>query len=132
MYKILFLVVLLFSASTATCAADAEYKVYFGLSKPNDGAVSLAEWETYEAEFANSFAGFNVAETIGYYKGAKERSRLITLIMDTCREPKLDAITREYAKRFQQESVLIVKTKIESWKGVSAEETTEYDDKCEG
>ncbi|UTW58383.1 DUF3574 domain-containing protein [Kordiimonas sp. SCSIO 12603] len=132
MRKILLVLMLLSAVSSSAFSKDFEYKIYFGLSKPDGGAVSLAEWQAYEAEFAKAFIGFNVAETVGYYKGAKERSRLITLIMDDCREAKLDETLKRYVVRFDQESVLVVKTKLESWKSVSKTTVTKLNDKCEG
>ncbi len=126
-----FLILLFLSVPfKAAIADDFEYKIYFGLSQ-KDGAVSLAEWEIFEAEFAKKFTGFNVASTVGYYKGSKERSRLITLIMDACREPKLEAAVQLYVKRFKQDSVLVVKTKLENWKAVTATSVMKLDDKCE-
>ena len=117
--------------SSVVFADDYEYQVYFGLSKA-DGAVSLAEWETFEASFAEAFAGFTVSSATGYYLSSKERSRVITLFMDECREPALEAQARKYAIEFQQQSVLITKKQLESWKSVGAQGTKELDDSCSG
>lgn len=116
--------------SSVVNAENFEYKVYFGLSK-NIGAVSLAEWEQYESNFAKHFTGFTVTSAVGYYKGAKERSRLITLLMDECREPLLTELVRTYTRQFNQDSVLVSKSELVNWELVGQTATTTMNDTCE-
>jgi hypothetical protein len=111
-------------------AADYQYKLYFGLSKPNGGSVSAAEWQAYEAEFAAAFPGFNVAETNGFYLRDKEGSRIITLFMDDCREPALRAMVQTYVRRFGQDSVLVAKSALEKWELVTPDGVAAMDDAC--
>lgn len=114
---------------TGAWAAEYEYKVYFGLSK-STGAVSLAEWEHYEAGFAKQFPGFTVTPATGFYKGAKERSRVITLLMNDCLEPTLKAEVQRYVKTFAQHSVLMSKTKLVSAVLVTAESEEALPNSC--
>ena len=128
MTKSLPLLLLLFFPSAAL-ANDFEYKIYFGLAQKT-GSVSLEEWDAYEKNFAESFAGFNAASTLGYYQGSRERAKLITLIMDECHEPKLHEQIRQYVKRFQQDSVLVTKTALSKWQLVESVKTVTMDDSC--
>lgn len=116
--------------AAAAVAEDFEYKLYFGLSKPAGGIISLAEWQAYEAEFSRSFAGFNVATTTGFYLTEKEESRIITLYMDDCREPILQAVVRSYVTRFGQDSVLVAKSPVTRWALLGNEQMTVMDDVC--
>lgn len=118
--------------TVATSAKNYEYKIYFGLSK-QDGAVSLAEWEAFEADFAEGFAGFTVNSATGYYLGSKERTRVITIYMDDCREPQLEGLVRKYVQRFGQDSVLVAKNELASWKLVKKTEANDevMNDTCE-
>ncbi len=122
----LLLVVML---GVAVQATDYEYKVYFGLSKQG-GAVSLAEWEQYEADFAKHFTGFTVTSAVGFYQGTKERSRVITLLMDECREPLLTREIRKYAVRFSQDSVLMSKTALVKAELVGTNSIQSLNDTC--
>lgn len=120
-----------FALCTAPVAAeDFQYQVYFGLSKPSGGAVSLEEWQAYETEFAKAFTGFNVDATLGYYQSSKERSRIITLFMDDCREPSLTHMVQTYVTRFGQDSALVVKSPIVRWTSVTANGQVNEDDSC--
>lgn len=117
--------------SVAATAEDYEYKVFFGLSKPGGGTVTVLEWRAYEADFARQFPGFNVAETAGFYLSEKESSRIITLYMDECRESQLRAAVRTYVTQFGQDSVLVAKTPVTRWELVEKASVTVMDDVCE-
>lgn len=110
-------------------AANYEYKVYFGLSK-SGGAVSLAEWEKYEAEFSENFPGFSVIPAVGFYKGTKERSRIVTLLMDECQEPSLTKEIRRYVHLFSQDSVLVSKSTLVSAEFIGAVGSKPLGDTC--
>jgi hypothetical protein len=60
--------------------------------------------------------GFNIVETTGYYKGQPERSKVVTIVFKDDKETmnKIKAIAQDYAKRFGQESVLVVTTDAEA------------------
>lgn len=127
--KRLILTAALFLFTLSAQAASFEYKIFFGLSKA-EGAVSLKEWEAYEAGFAKQFFGFTVTPATGFYKGAKERSRLITLYMDACREPELTAEIQRYVTAFGQDSVLLAKSRLESLDLVGATGSEPLVDSC--
>ena len=128
--RLIFAFVLSFLLASHAWATNYQYKLYFGLSKPDGGAVSMAEWEAYQVEFAKVFAGFNVAETTGFYLSIKERSRIITLFADDCREGELKAIVRTYVTRFGQDSVLVAKAPIENWELIKKDSTQVMHDSC--
>lgn len=114
----------------AAIAENFEYKVYFGLSK-KDGVVSQQEWLAYERDFAKQFTGFTVTAAEGYYLGTKEHTRVITLYMDDCREPKLEELVRSYVQKFEQDSVLVAKNELDSWKLVKKASVEPLQDTCE-
>ena len=104
--------------------ADDVYRVriFFGLSLPGGGGVSLNDWQAFEQrEIANVFDGFNVVDSTGYYKGKAERSKIVTVIVDSAGLAKAKSLARRYAKRFEQESVMIVKVPVLEWDFVEAE-----------
>ena len=90
--------------------------MFFGLSLPGGGAVSLNEWQKFEREeIAKTFEGFNVVDAKGYYKGEPERSKLVTLVLEEQDMAKAKALARLYAAKFQQDSVMIIKTPVVEW-----------------
>ncbi len=96
-------------------------RMFFGLSLPNGGAVSLNDWQRFQQEkIATTFEGFNVVDSTGYYKGKPERSKIVTVIVDEKGTQKAKDIAALYAKMFQQESVMIVKVHVLEWSFVEA------------
>ena len=78
----------------------------------------MQQWQEWERTvLANQLVGFNVVESTGYYKGLPERSKVVTVIVfknDKETMNKIKAIAQDYAKRFGQESVLVVTTDAEA------------------
>ncbi|BFM14765.1 hypothetical protein R50073_09480 [Maricurvus nonylphenolicus] len=90
--------------------------MFFGLSLPGGGAVSLAEWQSFQQEeIVKVFDGFNVVDSVGYYKGKPERSKIVTVIVESKDIAKANALASLYAKRFKQDSVMIVKVPVLEW-----------------
>jgi len=103
--------------------ADEVYRLrmFFGLSLPGGGAVSLNEWQEFEREkIAKTFEGFNVVDSTGYYKGKPERSKIVTVIVDENGIEKAHELARLYAKEFQQDSVMVVKAAVLEWNFIGA------------
>ena len=104
--------------ATASYAQDKRVRMFFGLSFPNGGGVSLQQWQEWERTvLAKQLVGFNVVASTGYYKGQPERSKIVTVIVfkeDKETMNKIKAIAQDYAKRFGQESVLVVTTDAEA------------------
>ena len=92
--------------------------MFLGLSFPKGGGVSLQQWQAWERTvLAKQLEGFNVVESTGYYKGQPERSKVVTVIVfkdDKETMKKIKAVTQDYAKRFGQDSVLVVTTDAEA------------------
>ena len=94
-------------------------RLYFGLSLPDGGAVSLADWQDFQNNtIATTFEGFNIVDSVGYYKGKPERSKVMTLILKQADIPKAKALAGLYAKRFKQESVMLVTVPVADWEFV--------------
>ena len=90
--------------------------MFFGLSVPSGGSVSLQEWQAFQQdEIAKVFEGFNVVDSVGYYKGKPERSKIVTVIIKSKDLPKAKALASLYAKTFKQDSVMIVKIPVTEW-----------------
>ncbi len=104
--------------TTATAHADDVFRVrlFFGLSKPDGGAVSLKDWQDFETNtISKHFFGYNVADSVGFYKKEPERSKILTLIVKEEELEKVKTLARDYARRFDQESVMMVKIRVEEW-----------------
>ncbi len=103
--------------------ADEIYRVrlFFGLSLPNGGAVSLYDWQMFqEKQISQTFKGFNVVDSTGFYEGKPERSKIVTLIIEKKDIPKAKKLAKSYAKQFQQESVMIVVVPVLEWSFIEA------------
>ena len=122
--------VMLAMTLAANASAEGVYRVriFFGLSLPGGGGVSLNDWQAFEQhEIAKVFEGFNVVDSTGYYKGKAERSKIVTVIVDSAGLAKAKSLARRYAKRFKQESVMIVKVPVLEWDFVEAEAVKKSD-----
>ena len=96
-------------------------RLFFGLSLPDGGAVSLYDWQTFETQqIAGAFDGFNVVDSTGYYKGKPERSKIVTLILHKKDFPKAEKLAQSYARKFQQDSVMMVVVPVSEWRFIEA------------
>ncbi|MES0489386.1 MAG: DUF3574 domain-containing protein [Leptospirales bacterium] len=87
-------------------------QLYFGLSKPG-GAVSIQEWQAFQKEVIDAeFEGYNLLDSLGYWKGKPERSKVLTIILQEKSVSKAKTVAKKYSIRFDQQSVMLVKTRI--------------------
>lgn len=103
---------------TSTSYADELYRLrmFFGLSIPGGGGVSLEEWQSFQQdEIVKVFDGFNVVDSVGYYKGKPERSKIVTVIVDSKDIKKAKELASLYARKFKQDSVMIVQVPVTEW-----------------
>lgn len=119
-----FLKITLFSffltTSFQSLANDYSFQLYFGLSKPNGGAVSLKEWNDFQSNIIGKyFDGFNVTDSIGFYKGESEISKIVTIVSDISDKNKVYELAKEYDRMFQQESVLLFQKEIDDFVFIS-------------
>ncbi len=97
-------------------------RMFFGLSMPGGGAVSLEEWNLFQQEeIIKTFDGFNVVDSVGYYKGKPERSKIVTVIVKQQDIKKAKELAALYSKKFKQESVMIVKVPVLEWSFIGAD-----------
>jgi len=104
--------------------ADEIYRVrlFFGLSLPAGGSVSLYDWETFEKDqISRTFDGYNIVDSTGYYKGKPERSKIATFIIDKKEMPKVKKLAKSYARQFHQESVMLVVVPVLEWSFIEAD-----------
>lgn len=112
---VLLTAMLLFSVNSFA-GETFQLRLFFGLSRPNGHGVSLAEWQTFEKDtLAKTFAGFNVVDSTGYYQGKPERCKIVTLICGEEKIKKAKALAGQYAKTFDQESVMMIKVPVLEW-----------------
>ncbi len=96
------------------------YKLYFGLSKPGGGAVSSKEWEQFQNEtITKYFDGFNVADTVGFYKGESETSKVVTIISNQPELYNIRSLAKEYNSKFKQESVMMIQQELYDFEFIS-------------
>lgn len=109
--------------STASVAEDVlSVRLFFGLSLPSGGAVSLADWESFQQkEIVPVFDGFNVVDSIGYYQGKPERSKLVTVILPVSELEKARSLASLYAKQFKQDSVMLVSVPVVNWQFIGSD-----------
>ncbi|WP_440056715.1 DUF3574 domain-containing protein (plasmid) [Pseudoalteromonas sp. T1lg65] len=123
--RILILLLVLFCGLVPPSYANIDdvfrLRLYFGLSLPEGGAVSLAEWESFQKEqITKYFDGFNVVDSVGYYKGQPERSKIVTVIVTEQEVTKAKELASIYAKKFKQDSVMMVKVPVLEWDFIEA------------
>jgi len=109
---------------SATSSAEGVFRlrIFFGLSVPGGGAVSLEEWNLFQQEeIIKTFDGFNVVDSVGYYKGKPERSKIVTVIVKQQDIKKAKELAALYSKKFKQESVMIVKVPVLEWSFIGAD-----------
>lgn len=123
-FALVLCMITLFLVFSSTSMAGDIYRLrmFFGLSIQGGGAVSLEEWESFQKdEIAKVFDGFNVVDSVGYYKGKPERSKIVTIIVEQKDIEKAKKLAALYSKMFKQESVMIVKVPVLEWSFVGAE-----------
>lgn len=105
--------------STLSYAHETEnYRVrmYFGLSMPSGGAVSLYDWDKFQNEqIASAFSGFNVVDSVGYYQGKPERSKVVTIVIKKEDMSVVKEVAKKYATLFSQDSVMVVAVPVDKW-----------------
>ncbi len=106
--------------STSAVAEDwMRTRMFFGLSIPNGGGVSLQQWEKFTDDvIAPAFKqGFNVVDSIGFWYGGMERSKILTVFYSAEQaasfQMRLKGIAAGYTKLFKQDSVLMVTAPVE-------------------
>lgn len=124
MFSLLLCVAMLSLGLSASANAEEVFRLrmFFGLSMPDGGAVSLEKWNSFEQEeITKVFDGFNVVDSIGYYKGKPERSKIVTIIVKQKDIKKAKELAALYSKEFKQESVMMVKVPVLEWRFIGAD-----------
>ena len=92
--------------------------IYFGTDIENESIVSDEKFDEFlDVELADKVDGFSVSEIKGYWKGTKEKTKIVSILHeeeDYNLISLLHKIALNYKDKFKQESVLIVKQKPES------------------
>jgi hypothetical protein len=105
------------AATPAAAGKGVETRLFFGASIPLEKqpcggkytSVNDEAWATFVATFIEKeYDGFTVEQAIGYWKGAQERSRVVTLVGDVPDDAKIGRIIAAYVDLFCQDAVLRV------------------------
>lgn len=122
------LAVLILIAAVLTVCHGANAKevfkvqLFFGLSIPGGGAVSLKEWEKFrDGQIVKAFEGFDVMDTVGFYKGEPERSKVLTILVSGDEMHKVVELAKSFATQFHQESVMMVTLPVVSWQFIKGD-----------
>ena len=127
--KLILVTLMYFMSGSAVADEWMRTRMFFGLSVPDGTGVSLQQWEQFRNEvIAPTFkAGFNVVDSIGFWHGGMERSKILTVFYQKEHsesfQAQLKKIAKKYATTFKQDSVLMVTTpvNVEFIKGVAPE-----------
>ncbi|MBR6372793.1 MAG: DUF3574 domain-containing protein [Victivallales bacterium] len=91
-----------------------EYKIFCG-SSSKAGEVTQEQWLDFcEKHVTTAFPdGYTSIDATGYWKSGdkpteREKSRMLLILAPADAQAKVQAIARQYLKRFQQDAVLIV------------------------
>ncbi|WP_051302915.1 DUF3574 domain-containing protein [Psychromonas aquimarina] len=112
------LIIMIFVLLPKPALADSAFSVqlYFGQSIPGGGSVSEMQWRHFmENTITASFAGFNVVDSTGFYKGKAEHSKIVTIVIDESELAKVVTVAQSYAEKFHQDSVMMIKQPIVQW-----------------
>ena len=97
-------------------------ELYFGMSKPEGGMISEAQWEQFlNSEITPRFRdGLTVLDGYGQYLNsrgilAREKTKVVILIYSPSSEKNqaINEIIDSYKQKFQQESVLRVSSTVQ-------------------
>ena len=95
-------------ARAADEPASKDVSVYFGLTLPDDGQVSEAQWQTYlETVLTPRFTDFSILDARDVLPGQAETLRIVIINIKPEERAALIEAVRIYAERFEQEGVLI-------------------------
>ena len=97
-------------------------RMFFGLSIPGGGTVSKEQWMSFQqTEIVKAFDNFNVVESVGYYKGDPEPSKILTAIMKAEELKKAKKLASVYSKKFNQDSVMLVVIPVSEWSFIGSD-----------
>jgi hypothetical protein len=83
---------------------------YFGASIPSGGHVTTEQWDHFvNSHIVQRIGSFTLSETVGYWKGCREQTYILTVIHSKDDDISGDVaiIAELYKKEFKQEAVLI-------------------------
>ena len=64
---------------------------------------------------AKTSDGFDVMDSTGFYKVQPKRSEVVAINVSESDMPKVKTVASNYARAFGQDSVMMVKVKVDEW-----------------
>jgi len=111
-------------SQSANASNTINVQLYFGLSIPTGGYVSDQQWTHFlNHNIATAFSGFNVIDSTGYYKAQAEPAKIVTFILDDSDLKKVINLAETYAEKFQQDSVMMIKSPVLQWQFIEAKKS---------
>tara|TARA_R100000234_G_scaffold107851_2_gene79077 strand:- start:781 stop:1086 length:306 start_codon:yes stop_codon:yes gene_type:complete len=87
--------------------------IYFGTDIKNKAVVSDKQFNNFlDTELANEIEGFSVSEITGYWKGTKEKTKVVSILHEKNDINYINVVNKialKYKTKFKQESVLITR-----------------------
>lgn len=79
------------------------YQLFFGRNIPSGGYVNDDNWNSFQTIISETFDGFTVWDCIGYYKGEKENTKVVSISTDDYES--IVNVCNQYKQIFSQECV---------------------------
>jgi tRNA(Glu) U13 pseudouridine synthase TruD len=87
--------------------------IYFGTDIKNKSVVSDKQFNSFlDTELANEVEGFSVSEITGYWKGTKEKTKVVSILHEKNDVNYINVVNKvalKYKTKFEQDSVLITR-----------------------
>ena len=101
------------------CGANrVRVEILCGMGRPDGGAVTEAEWQGFlDREVTTRFPeGITVLDAQGRWKGGREPSRVLLLVLEDAPETRAAAraVADAYKRAFGQEAVLVLESPTEA------------------
>lgn len=93
---------------------NIEYKLYFGLNRPNGPVITHAEFNDFcEVCIDDHFEGYSLTSGEGVWKGEREDCVVFTVLGTSEDAAKVREIANDYKFCFDQESVLYTRRRLD-------------------
>ena len=87
--------------------------IYFGTDIKNKSVVPDKQFNSFlDTELANEVEGFSVSEITGYWKGTKEKTKVVSILHEKNDINYINVVNKvalKYKTKFEQDSVLITR-----------------------
>jgi len=105
--------ILVLTLTLACASAQTADTLYFGTGRAGAAAISESEWQQFVREvIAPRMSGFTEWTARGVWKGTAEETHVVMFVGNGGDETAIRQIIDEYKRRFAQEAVLRVRSRV--------------------